>query len=94
VGYEGQLDEEDTKMLTMVEKKEKTLSNEVQGFKDRCEVLYKSKFPLQFDGNGDLYSEEPPTKSLTNIKEDQRGFREEDHPLKGKDIVNLYEGYF
>jgi len=81
VGCEGQIDEDETKKVTLVEKKENTLSNEVQGFKDRFEVLYKRKFPLFFDGNGDLYSNDSPTKSLNNIKEDQIGFRDKDRPL-------------
>jgi len=33
-------------------------------------------------------------KSLNDIKEDQKVFKEDDHPLHGKDIVNMYEYYF
>jgi len=33
-------------------------------------------------------------KSMNAIKEDQRGFGEEDHPLQGRDIMNIYEDHF
>lgn len=33
-------------------------------------------------------------KKFNDIKENQKGFGEEDRPLQGKDIANLYEDYF
>lgn len=91
---EGQPDEEKQKLVILVEKKVKELSNEIQAFKDISEVLCKRKFQPLFYENGDLYYKEYLLKNLNDIKEDLKGFREEDHPLHGKGIVNLYEDCF
>lgn len=71
-----------------MEKKAGELIKEVHEFKDKCEMLYKRHFPTLFDGNGYLYSKESLMKFLIEIRNDQKGFGEEDHALEGKYNVN------
>lgn len=47
------------KPVTVVDKKAEAIAKEIQGFKDKCKILYKRNFPSFFDGNGDLYWKEP-----------------------------------
>lgn len=72
----------------MVDKKAEAIAKEIQGFKDKCKILYKRNFPSFFDGNGDLYCREPLMTSLFplmtslfKVKNCQKGFGEEDHAL-------------
>lgn len=82
------------KLIALVEKKAEIMDNEVQDFKDRCEVLYKRKFPPFFDGHAYFYSKESLTKILNGIMEDQMRFGEENCPFQEKDILNLYKYHF
>lgn len=64
------------------------MENEVQEFKDRCEVLYDKNFPHIFNGHGDVYTKNYLMNNLSAIKEHHKRFGEEDCPLQDKDIVN------
>ena len=78
----------------MAKEELKALIEDIEGFKEKCEVLHQNNFPTFFDDDdGNLHPKEYSLKLLVAIKEREKGFEEKDCTLQGKEIVKLYNDH-
>lgn len=72
----------------------KELMEEIEGFKEKCELLHSNNFPTFYNDDGNLHPKESFMTILVEIKEIHKGFEEKDHSLQGKNIMKLYNDHY